>query len=130
MSIPHAASGELIDIQPLAGNLSRTISSTLVRADHLEVFRFVLTEGKSTPDHQAAGAITIQCLEGSVELKAHGKNSDHAGRKYGVSIRRRTSFRQSHREPISTSYNSAKALISVRFIQINSLTKNAISSWF
>lgn len=73
MSIPHAASGELIDIQPLAGNLSRTISSTLVRADHLEVFRFVLTEGKSTPDHQAAGAITIQCLEGSVELKAHGK---------------------------------------------------------
>ena len=73
MSIPHAASGELIDIQPLAGNLSQTSSNTLVRADHLEVFRFVLTAGKSTPEHKASGAITIQCLEGLIELKAHGK---------------------------------------------------------
>ncbi len=73
MSIPHAASGELIDIQPLAGNLSQTSSSTLVRADHLEVFRFVLTAGKSTTEHKASGAITIQCLEGLIELKAHGK---------------------------------------------------------
>lgn len=73
MSIPHAGSGELIDIRPLAGDLSKTSSITLVRADHLEVFRFVLTAGKSTPEHKAAGAITMQCLEGSIELKAHGK---------------------------------------------------------
>lgn len=74
MAIPHAASGELIDIQPLGVSLRQTSSSTLVRADHLEVFRFVLTSGHSTPEHKASGAITIQCLEGLVELKAHGKN--------------------------------------------------------
>lgn len=73
MSIPHAASGEMIDIRPLDGNLSQTISSTLIRADHLEVFRFVLPAGKSTPKHKASGAITIQCLEGLVELRAHGR---------------------------------------------------------
>lgn len=73
MAIPHAASGELIDIQPLGIYLSQTTSSTLVRADHLEVFRFVLTAGQSTPEHKASGAITIQCLEGLVELKAHGR---------------------------------------------------------
>ncbi|CAG0992502.1 hypothetical protein MTYP_02359 [Methylophilaceae bacterium] len=73
MSIPHAASGELIDIQPLGENLRQTISTTLVRADHLEVFRMTLAAGKTTPEHRAAGAITIQCLEGVVELEAHGK---------------------------------------------------------
>ena len=73
MSIPHAASGELIDIQPLGENLCQTTSSTLVRAEHLEVFRFVLPAGISIPEHKASGAITIQCLEGVVELNAHGK---------------------------------------------------------
>jgi len=73
MSIPHAASGELIDVRPLGADLRQTSSSTLVRADHLEVFRLVLVAGKAAPDHKASGAITIQCLEGAVELKAHGR---------------------------------------------------------
>lgn len=73
MSIPHAASGELIDVRPLGSNLHQTSSSTLVRADHLEVFRLVLAAGKAPPDHKVSGAITIQCLEGAVELEAHGQ---------------------------------------------------------
>lgn len=73
MSIPHAESGELIDVRPLGKNLRQTSSSTLVRADHLEVFRLVLAAGKAAPKHKAAGAITIQCLEGTVELDAHGR---------------------------------------------------------
>jgi len=80
MSIPHATSGELIDVRPLGANLRQTISSTLVRADHLEVFRLVLAAGKAAPDHRAAGTITIQCLEGAVELKAHKQTQIlHAG---------------------------------------------------
>lgn len=73
MAIPHAASGELIDIRPLGADLRRTSSRTLVRADHLEVFRFVLPAGKAALDHKASGAITIQCLEGAVEFEAHGR---------------------------------------------------------
>ena len=72
MATTHAASGELIDIRPLGAALRQASSSTLVRADHLEVFRFVLVAGKTAPDHKAAGAITIQCLEGEVDLEAHG----------------------------------------------------------
>lgn len=71
MAIPHAASGELIDLAPLGEFV--TGSATLVRADHLEVFRLVLLAGKGTPSHEAAGTITIQCLEGVVELDAHGR---------------------------------------------------------
>lgn len=72
MAITHAKSGELIDVRPLGARLSQTASSTLVRAEHLEVFRFVLPAGKTAPSHKAAGAITIQCIEGVVELEAHG----------------------------------------------------------
>ncbi|WP_018077218.1 cupin domain-containing protein [Thiobacillus denitrificans] len=73
MAMTHAASGELIDIRPLGAALRQTHSRTLVRADHLEVFRFVLAAGQTAPDHKAAGALTIQCLEGAVELDAHGR---------------------------------------------------------
>ena len=73
MAIHHAASGELMDVRPLGAKLRQTNSSTLVRADHLEVFRLVLPAGKAAPDHKASGAITIQCLEGVAELDAHGR---------------------------------------------------------
>ncbi len=73
MSIPHASSGEIINIRPLGEALKTTRSSTLIRASHLEVFRLILPAGKTTHEHRAAGAITIQCLEGRVEFQAHGQ---------------------------------------------------------
>lgn len=73
MSIPHAASGELIDLSPLHEHAKDTVSTTLVRDDHIEVFRLVLPAGKFLQKHKAAGSITIQCLEGVVELDAHGR---------------------------------------------------------
>lgn len=73
MAVPHAASGELIDVRPLGAKLRTTASSTLVRANHLEVLRLILAAGKAAPDHKASGAITIQCLEGSVEFEAYGR---------------------------------------------------------
>jgi quercetin dioxygenase-like cupin family protein len=73
MSIPHAASGELIDLTPPHEHAGDTVSKTLVRADHIQVFRLVLPAGKFLQEHEAAGSMTIQCLEGAVELDAHGR---------------------------------------------------------
>lgn len=73
MARKHATSGELISIAPLGASLADTQSSTLIRAEHFEVFRMVLPAGKATPMHEASGLITIQCIEGSVELEAHGR---------------------------------------------------------
>ncbi len=73
MAISHAASGELIDILPLHEQAKDPVSATLVRADHIEVFRLVLPAGKFLQEHKAAGSITIQCLQGAVELDAHGR---------------------------------------------------------
>ena len=80
MAIPHAASGDLIDVRPLGGNLRRTSSETLVRSAHFEVFRLVLLAGKTAREHKASGTITIQCLEGVAEIEAHGRlQMLHAG---------------------------------------------------
>jgi quercetin dioxygenase-like cupin family protein len=74
MAIPHAASGELIDIRPLGERLAQAMSTTLIRAEHLEVLRLVLPEGKTAAEHKVRGSITIQCLEGSLDFKAHGRS--------------------------------------------------------
>lgn len=69
MAIPHAASGELIDL--LAGDGPASLA--LVRNEHFEVFRLAMEAGKELPEHAVPSLITIQCLSGRVELKAHGR---------------------------------------------------------
>ncbi|HJV87222.1 MAG TPA: cupin [Noviherbaspirillum sp.] len=71
MSLHHATSGEKIDIRPLGAKLPQTPSTALLRTDELEVMRVVLPKGRSVPEHRIAGEITIQCIEGSVEVQAH-----------------------------------------------------------
>lgn len=73
MSIQHFAPGEVIDIRPYGNNFDAATSETLIRESHIEVFRFVLKAGKTTPEHTAAGAMTIQCIEGEVELDLAGE---------------------------------------------------------
>jgi len=69
MAITHAAAGEIIDVRGPAG----TDSATLIRTDHLEVFRYALPAGKVVDAHTAAGLMVIQCLEGTVEFTALGR---------------------------------------------------------
>lgn len=72
MAIHHAASGELIDVRPLAEGLKSSVSKALYKTDHLEVFRMVLLAGKTMPAHHVAGEVTVLCLEGSVEFSVAG----------------------------------------------------------
>ncbi len=70
MAITHAAPGEIIDVRGPAGAGD---SRTLIRTDHLEIFRYALPAGKYVDTHTAAGLMVIQCIEGSVEFAALGK---------------------------------------------------------
>lgn len=69
----HPASGELIDVRPLGNKLVDTASIALVRTDDFEVMRLVLQQGKSVPEHHVPGEITLQCIEGTVEVQSHDK---------------------------------------------------------
>jgi quercetin dioxygenase-like cupin family protein len=73
MATTHAASGELIDLRPSARAGDASGSQTLVRTDHVEVFRLSMPAGKELPQHKVASVITIQCLDGRVEVVAHGR---------------------------------------------------------
>jgi quercetin dioxygenase-like cupin family protein len=72
MAIPHAKSGEVIDVRPLGAALAQAKTNTLVKTETLEVIRLVVPAGKDIPPHQVAGEITVQCLEGRVAFTAGG----------------------------------------------------------
>ena len=80
MATKHASSGELIDLRPLGGSLDDSQSTTLLRDAQLKVMRLVMPTGKELHDHAVDGPITMQCLEGRIEVTAHGSSTTmHAG---------------------------------------------------
>ena len=70
MSLHHPAPGEVIDIRPLGNQLDDAASLALARTDDLEVMRMVMPKGKSIPIHSVPGELTLQCIEGTVEVQA------------------------------------------------------------
>ena len=70
MALSHPAPGDVIDIHPLGPALIDAASIALVRTDDVEVMRLVLPKGKSIPEHRVPGEITLQCIEGVIEVQA------------------------------------------------------------
>lgn len=66
MAIAHAASAELIDVQPLGAKLAAARTTTLVKTPTLEVIRMVVRTGERHSKHHVPGEITVQCLEGRI----------------------------------------------------------------
>ena len=73
MSLPHASSGDLINIAPLGDQFDGAVSHAFLKTEHIELMRLVLPAGKSMPEHWVEGEVTLQCLEGAFDLEAHGK---------------------------------------------------------
>ena len=74
MAIPHAQPGQAIDVQPLGTRLSGEKTVALFKSGGLEVMRVVLRAGKSLPPHRVPGEITVQCIEGSIDVTAEGQS--------------------------------------------------------
>src|SRR5580765_1906042 len=72
MAIHNGQQAEWIDIRPLNNALKTTPTTALFKSSHLEVSRTVLCAGKEVPPHEVVGEMTVQCLEGRVELTAAG----------------------------------------------------------
>ena len=68
MAQAHAASGELVDIRPLADGLGDHVTIAIMKSDQLELVRLVLPKGKAMREHRVSGEITVQCVEGSIEF--------------------------------------------------------------
>lgn len=74
MAIPHARPGQVIEVQPLGAGLAHEKTVALFKSEDLEVMRLVLRAGKSLPPHKVPGEITIQCIEGSLEVTADNQS--------------------------------------------------------
>ena len=76
MAIPHARSGQIVDIHATDGTLPSAKSFALFKSDQLEVMRVVLPAGKVFPPHRVAGEITVQCLEGRIDFSVEGVSQE------------------------------------------------------
>jgi quercetin dioxygenase-like cupin family protein len=76
MAIPHAASGEVVDVRPLGTKLGESRTQVLVKTPTLEIVRLVLPAGKQLAEHRAPGEIVVQCLEGLVRFDAGGMSRE------------------------------------------------------
>ena len=72
MAIAHVAPGQIVDVHPLGNQLCEARTAALFKTDGLEVMRLVMPAGKTMPSHWVKGEVTIQCLEGEVDLLAGG----------------------------------------------------------
>lgn len=80
MAIPHARPGQAIEVRPLGARLPHEKTFALFKSEDLEVMRLVLVAGKSLPPHKVPGEITVQCIEGSIEITAGNRSHVlHAG---------------------------------------------------
>jgi quercetin dioxygenase-like cupin family protein len=62
---------DIVDVRPLATGFDEMRTTTLVKTKQLELIRLVLPAGKEIAEHQGAGEITVQCLEGRVEFTSN-----------------------------------------------------------
>lgn len=75
MAIEHAHPGQAVDVLPLGSDLSTTQTTALFKSRDLEVMRLVLAAGKSLPPHKVPGDITVQCVEGVIDVTTGGKSN-------------------------------------------------------
>jgi len=68
MALRHARYMEVIDLTAPEPIGSTSISTSLFKAEQLQVLRLVLPKDHALPEHHVAGEITIHCLSGDASI--------------------------------------------------------------
>ncbi|MDO4795417.1 MAG: hypothetical protein Q4A28_05685 [Brachymonas sp.] len=77
MALEHVQPAQAIDVRPLGSALAQTKSTAaLFKSEQLEVLRIVLHKGQTLPSHQVPGEITLQCIEGVVDVQSSIASAD------------------------------------------------------
>lgn len=72
MALPHAQLLDVIGIGPLGPAVKAAVSTSLLKTDRLQLLHLVLPAHKDQPEHHVDDECTIQCLEGTVEVRMPG----------------------------------------------------------
>jgi quercetin dioxygenase-like cupin family protein len=73
MALQHAVSGDKIPLARDDGDIAFFTSVALAKTPHMELIRLVLPKERPMPTHKVDGEVTLQCLEGQIEVDAHGR---------------------------------------------------------
>ncbi|WP_426116330.1 cupin domain-containing protein [Massilia sp. PWRC2] len=73
MALQHAASGDKIALSRGDDDIAFFTSVALVKTAHMELIRLVLPKERPIPLHKVDGELTLQCLEGEIEVEAHDR---------------------------------------------------------
>lgn len=76
MALHHAASCEIINLRQAAQDADHARTAAIVKTERFEAIRLVLAAGEGIPTHQLASEVTLQCLEGAVQLKLPTREID------------------------------------------------------
>lgn len=68
MALYHAKPGEIVDLRPANENLQGTRTAAIVKTRQFEAIRLIVPAGTEIPSHKVSGNLTLQCLEGCIEL--------------------------------------------------------------
>lgn len=74
MAITHLSSGQIASVLPLGGQLENAKTTAFFKDEQLEVMRIILPAGKKIAPHAVNGPITIQCLEGEVNVELESRH--------------------------------------------------------
>ena len=74
MAILHAQPGQAVDVLPHGSRLAQEKTVALFKSADLEVMRLVLPAGSSLPPHRVPGEITVQCIEGAIDVTVDGRS--------------------------------------------------------
>ena len=74
MALPHAKPLDVIDMRPLGPQLAGAKTHSLIKTEKLQLVRIVLPAGHALPTHSLPGEVTVQCLEGEIELLTGARN--------------------------------------------------------
>lgn len=75
MALRHGTPGQSLDVRPFGARLRTEQTSALFKSEDLEVFRLVLPAGRRLPPHQVPGEVTIQCVEGALDIELDGSTT-------------------------------------------------------
>lgn len=73
MALQHASSGDKIALSRNDDDIAFFTSVALVKTPHMELIRLVLPKERPMPLHRVDGEVTLQCLEGELEVDAHDR---------------------------------------------------------
>ncbi len=117
MAISHLSSGDVTNLSPLGDRLEQTPTTALFKEECLEVMRIVLPAGRTMLVHAVDGPLTVQCIEGEVDLQM---NEDHQILRSGDLI-----YLAAAVPHALTAFHNASLLVTVVLVGANALKGEA-----